>query len=251
MDKFTRAIEKAGPAAQAPADIPDTGHLQGLPRMAFSVPAERLLANRLVSTVPGHPEAAYYKLLRTRVLSAADANGWRLLGIAAVEPGQGGSLTAANLSLAIADTPGRSVILIDGHFRQPGLAGLFGITPTASLSEYLLQERPMSELACTLGLANHAVILEASRRVIAPEQWLSPAMEALLDTLKSEKDALILVDLPPVFAGDEVLLALERLDAVILVLDARKTTTARMQQALERLEGCHIAACVLNHASDH
>jgi Mrp family chromosome partitioning ATPase len=58
--------------------------------------------------------------------------------------------------------------------------------------------------------------------------------------------AIMLVDLPPVFADDDAMIIAEHLDAFLLVVDAGKTTKNQVKEALAMMQPTSCLGTVLN-----
>jgi Mrp family chromosome partitioning ATPase len=67
-----------------------------------------------------------------------------IIGVASLHPGDGATTTALCLAAALAEQE-RHVILVDGNFRAPRLAGLLGVQPTTSWQDVLAKGLSVSE----------------------------------------------------------------------------------------------------------
>jgi Mrp family chromosome partitioning ATPase len=82
--------------------------------------------NRVLLRVPDVGISRAYKILRTRVLHRLAANNWFTLGITGTAAGEGKSLTAVNLALALAQDVNTSVFLVDLDLQRPQLGAYLG-----------------------------------------------------------------------------------------------------------------------------
>src|SRR4030095_12052277 len=81
-----------------------------------------------------------YKILRTRVLRRLEANQWHSFAITGVTVGEGKTLTAINLAIALAQDPSTWVALIDLDLQRPRIAeylGMRSVRGEKGLSDYL------------------------------------------------------------------------------------------------------------------
>ena len=136
-------------------------------------------------------------MLRTNLQFAAVADRLGSLLITSPSPHEGKSLTAANLSIALAQASQR-VILIDGDLRRPYLHKLFGLSNSVGVTSALLQ----ADLGLDSLLQQTAVpglrVLTSGPVPPNPAQLLSAArMQELLVALQAEADMLILDSPPP------------------------------------------------------
>ena len=188
------------------------------------------------------PVIESYNVLRTNLQFATIGQHLRSLVITSSIPGEGKSLSAANLSIALAQSSQR-VILVDGDLRRPRLHKLFhlgnagGVT-TALLQdsfdlESLLQETPVPGLR----------VLAAGPVPPNPAQLLtSSRMRDLLATLQAETDILI-VDSPPATAFADAALLSTQVSGVLLVIEAGRTRRDMARKALDALK--HVNAPIL------
>jgi protein-tyrosine kinase len=93
------------------------------------------------------------------------------------------------------------------------------------------------------------VILPGGKRIRHSSELLSsPRVVQLVEELKSRyEDRLILFDMPPLFAGDDVIAFLPHVDAVMLVVEDGKVSREQLVHANELL-GEKSIGMVLNKA---
>lgn len=192
-----------------------------------------------------------FDVLRTRVSQAMAERGWRRIGITSPTHGCGKSFTASNLALALSRRPGSRTVLLDLDLRRPTLHNLFGITPVGALRDFLDGSQPMESLffragrGLALGLNSEAV---RDAGAILHAQETENALQALDVQLDPD---LVVIDLPPVLAGDDVLALSGKIDAVLIVADGSKTTAKEIKSCERLFEGrIPLMGVVLNRAED-
>src|SRR5688572_25513018 len=89
-----------------------------------------LHANRVVTTEVQHPVTDVYRSLRAKVIHTLNSRGKTTIGITSARHGEGKTLTAVNLAIAMAMDVNHSVLLVDADLRNPGVAHCLGIEPT-------------------------------------------------------------------------------------------------------------------------
>ena len=67
-----------------------------------------------------------YKILRTRVLRRLEANQWHSFAVTGVTAGEGKTLTAINLAMALAQDVNTWVFLVDLDLQRPRVADYLG-----------------------------------------------------------------------------------------------------------------------------
>ena len=252
MDRITKAIELANKrrvdvqAGRSATAVLDFGGLENIP-----VSQHTLEDSKLVAGLLNNPVSEYYRVLRTKLLRLMTQNGWKVIGVTGPDSSSGKSLTATNLSIAIAMEPNHSALLIDADLRKPALAKQFGVEPKKGLSEMLSGKAKLTDVFYSIGIPRHAVLFNARQQFGSSDLLMGKAVKSFIDEVKSNEDGVVAIfDLPPVFVGDDAIAMSSLLDAVVIVVDAGRTTKQQLQATLELLKDANIAGCVLNNAPD-
>ncbi len=210
-----------------------------------------LARNGLFADAAQSPITRSFDMLRTRVLQTLADRNWTRIAVTSPTHGCGKSFVAANLALSMARLPSCRTVLMDLELRDPQLAQLFGQKDATPLIEYLMGEQPLEghfrRIGRNLALAlNGEAVPRAAELLQDPE--FANAMGALRDLLQPD---VVIMDLPPALASDDVISLADQVDAVILVTDGT-TTTPEDVRACERLfEGrIPVLGTVLNRAQD-
>ena len=203
----------------------------------------------VVATTPQSRAAEQFRLLRTRIKQAERGRTIRSIAITSPSKGDGKSLTAANLALAMAQEFHQRVLLIDADFRRPAIAGLFGLSESPGLSDVLLGAAELD--AALVGLTDHRLtVLPAGTPALHPAELLgSSGMRRVLDTLRSRFDR-ILIDLPPVAPVADVHVVAGMTDGIVMVVRAGVTAKPAIEQALSGLDASKVLGLVLNDAEE-
>lgn len=218
---------------------------------ATTLKADTLAGNGLFTNPNDSAAGPAFDILRTRIVQAMTERGWRRLGVTSPTHGCGKSFTAANLALALARRPGSQTVLIDLDLRRPILHSLFGLTPTGALRDFLDGTQPMEALFVRVGRSlalglNGEPVPDAGDVLHAPDS--RSALEAMEVQLDPE---LVVIDLPPALVGDDVIAMADKLDAVLIVADATKTTAKDIRACEALFEGkVPLLGVVLNRAQD-
>ena len=191
-----------------------------------------------------------YRVLRTRVTQLMRPNGWKTLGITSPDAKAGKTLTAINLCMSLARDSSNEVVLLDADLRKSSLAQDLGVEveysivdylqdPELSVEDVLIQSESMPNLRFMPGRR------DASRA--HPELLSSRRMRELIAQLREYSDAAIMVvDLPPVFVGDDVISLAPSLDCFLLMVDETKTKSDELTEAAQLLAGHNLLGTVLN-----
>ena len=212
---------------------------------------QHLIGNGLFPMTSDDPAAAAFDHLRSRILHGLAQKCWRRVAISSPTHGCGKSFVATNLALSLARRPDSRTVLLDLDLRRPRLAGLLGISDAPPLADYLSGEQPLEAIfrrfGRTLALGvNGAPVPMAAEMLHSPET--AEALAAIGDLLDPE---VVLVDLPPVLAGDDVMAVAGLVDAVLLVTDGTRTTPEDIRASERVLEGrLPLLGVVLNRAEE-
>jgi non-specific protein-tyrosine kinase len=197
---------------------------------------------------PRSPAAEAYRTLRTNIQFSSLDKPLRTLLATSTAPDEGKSTTIANLAVTIAQAEQR-VILVDCDLRRPTLHSLFDLPNEAGLTSMILAAEdadiPLQETSVP-GLS----LLTSGPLPPRPADILgSRRMEAVIARLRGAAD-IVLFDTPPVVAVTDAAVLATRVDGVLLVFQAGKTSRDRGRQARQILEKvkANIVGVVLNNA---
>jgi tyrosine-protein kinase Etk/Wzc len=138
------------------------------------------------------------------------------------------------------------VILIDADLRRGSLNRRFETRRTPGLTELLLGA-PIEQVVQREVAPGLDFIPTGGEPPHAADVLLSPAMETLLDTLRTRYD-LVLIDTPPILAATDAGILASKVAAVFLVALAEKTTVSELQasQRAIRQSGAEVKGVLLN-----
>jgi len=257
MEQIEQALRKAREQRQAAGQRPmASGALPNfvLPaNVSYSrtrvVPLQSavLERNRVIATSLTHPVTDVYRSLRAQVLRGLVKLGKTTLGITSAGRGEGKTLTAVNLAIAIAMDANQTVLLVDADLRDPGVASCLGLAPELGLDDYLSGRATIADCLINPGLERLSILPARGRAGNSAELLASPQMAQLARELKGRyPDRLILYDLPPLLTVGDTLGFLSSLEATLLVVREGATRTADVKRAATLLDGHNLLGTVLN-----
>ncbi len=186
------------------------------------------------------------RALRTNILTSAGAEERRSLLVTSAAPGDGKSIVAVNLAVALGRS-GSRVLLIDADLRRPMLHQLLECRQRPGLSDVLTGTRKPSE-AIVSTRCSGVWLLPSGTGVSNPSEQLgSRRFKEFLEKL-SESFDWVIIDSPPVMAVTDPAVIAHMTSGVLFVVNARRTQQKVAQAALDRLEtaGATFAGVVLN-----
>jgi capsular exopolysaccharide synthesis family protein len=216
-----------------------------------------LQSKRIISHDITDPRSRAFDMLRTQVLQSMDLKGWKTLAVTSPTPACGKTLTALNLAISIARQPDRSVLLVDLDFRKPQVAACLGLKCDEGVLSVLEGRTTLSDAIIPARVNNlRFMVLPTASTIRSSELISSRAMTAMLEDIKREYHSkTIIVDLPPILSGDDVIAILPQMDCVLLVAAVGTTTVAQIKECNRHLESAEVVRIALNKvletSSDH
>lgn len=195
-----------------------------------------------------------YKILRTRVLRRLEANQWHSFALTGVTAGEGKTLTAVNLAIALAQDVNTWVALVDLDLQRPRVAEYLGMRNThgeKGLGDYLLGNATFENIVYQPDIERLAVIPNFTPVTNSSETLTSPRMAELMQALEAEAPRRILIfDMPPVLAADDVLAFAPQIDGLLLVVAEGTTDRNSLRRAKEVLAEMNLLGVVLNRSAE-
>jgi len=193
--------------------------------------------------------AAAYRMLRTRILQRTRSNRWNTIGVTSPAPGDGKSLTALNLALAIAREGNSNVFLIDLDMRSPKMCQYLGAIPPVEIIDYFTGDAPPQDVLFSIGVDNLTLAGTLTRTDQASELLATGRVEELFEYIRGvAPEPLIIVDLPPLLSTDDAIIIAPKVDACLLVLSEGKSRRDGAAKALELLSDFKLAGIILNRS---
>ena len=185
-----------------------------------------------------------YGILTLKVQRWREQTGGRVLVVTSAAGGEGKSLTALNLSMALASSVEGRVLLVDCDLRRPQVHERLGLKDPQGFSDLLaLTDRDVSPFVSKVG---NLSVMPGGSQVSDPVGLLSSRRTREILARLREEYQLIVLDSPPIvpIADSHFLAGLA--DGVMLVIRARQTRRELLQRAVESLGATNILGVVLN-----
>ncbi len=202
---------------------------------------------RLVSLT----DPASYGAERFRALAArlAHADRGRVIQVTSSAVGDGKSLVAANLAIALSRQPNGRVLLIDGDLHNPMLPSLFGVRPGPGLGDWWACEAIALEGYLQRIEGTTLSVLTAGSSAHSSDLLQSPAIAGLLATQRQCFDWIV-IDSPPILPMADANLWARVVDGTILVVRESETRLKQLLEGIRALDAAKVLGCVLNDASE-
>jgi polysaccharide biosynthesis transport protein len=207
--------------------------------------SEHYQNNRLaVLTDPDSIAAQQYNILALKVQKWMTQTGGKTLVITSSTGEEGKSLTALNLSLALASVMGGGVLLVDCDLRLPQIQDRLALQSDPGLADLLVSKS--DDARPYISRIGDLDVMPAGTNSVQQTRLLSsPRGREVLSKLRDQYRVIVL-DSPPVvpIADSHTLSGLA--DGVVMVVRARRTRPELLERALSSLEAKNLIGVVLN-----
>jgi len=199
----------------------------------------RKLSDKLIALKHPHsPVTESYRIIRSRIRFKPTDKLTRSIMVTSSMPEEGKSVTAANLAVVFAQANYKTVI-VDADLRHPALHELFEVHNEVGLGDMLSStEIKIADCVQDTSVKNLKILTCGTPLLDPSERLGSERMKDILDELKSVA-SVIIVDSPPVLVYADAIVLSGRLDGVIMVIQAGKSTRGAITQALFDLQNAN------------
>jgi capsular exopolysaccharide synthesis family protein len=195
---------------------------------------------------PRSPAAEAYRQLRTNLMYSLVSRNLSSILITSATPGEGKSVTAANLALSLVQA-GKRVILVDADLRSPTQHRLFNVTNRRGLTDLVLEPGRGEQLLQATVVPDLWIVPSGALPPNPSELLGSEHMGEVACWLAGWADYVIYDSPPALLVTDAVVLS-RFVDTTVLVVRAGETTIPDLNAAWESLRAVEsdLAGVVLN-----
>jgi Mrp family chromosome partitioning ATPase len=203
---------------------------------------------RIVGSDSRDSRSRAFNLLRTRLVNVLEGDSPRLVGITSATPAAGKSFISTNLAMSLAKVSEGPVILVDLDLRRGSVATQLGLdVSSGGLSDLLQGTVTLQDIAVRIADSHLTVVPTQVVNHESAELLVGDRFLAMIGALRRQAaNAIVLFDLPPVFANDDAMLSIGQLDGYILVVDSTETSKAHVHEAMAMLAPGRCLGTVLN-----
>lgn len=178
--------------------------------------------------------AESYRMLRSNLEFARVDRPIHTILVTSSLPGEGKTVTAANLAIAFA-LEGRRVLLVDADLRKPAVHTLFDVPNTQGLTTMLRSDTVTLESVAHTNEQERLKVLTSGPLPPNPAEMLgSQRMLTVLQRLQAGQDVLI-IDSPPLRVVTDAAILSAFVDGTLLVIDASKSRRPAVRLGREAL----------------
>ena len=209
--------------------------------------ADQLAKNRCVSMVPNAQESEHYKVLRTNIMQRTKEKNWNTIMITSVQPGEGKTLTAINLSAAFAKEFNKTVLLVDCDLRRQKIHDYLNFSSEKGIVDYLVNNCELKDLIVWPNIEKLTLISGGKTISESTELLGSPKMKSLVDEIKHRyDDRYVIFDVPPILGGADAIAFAPMVDCILMVVEEGRTSVKDVKKALELIPTEKFLGYVLN-----
>ncbi len=232
--------------------LPSSEELQpGAPKKAGrlrrrAAPVDPGRAELIVHDRPTSALAEAARSIRTNLTFANPDHPFKKLLVTSAAPSEGKTTVACSIAIALAQS-GQRVCIIDCDLRKPRLHRIFDRVGHAGLTNVLLGDATIEEVAAPTQVPNLDVVPSGPIPPNAADVVQSERFRKLIDELASRYDRIV-IDSPPLVAVTDAAIISTIVDGTVYVLRAFSTTRGLARQGLRALTDVDapVAGTVLN-----
>lgn len=235
----------AGPRPGAPGDAPPP-EVRGPRRAAVSMNGYSPLM--VAHHDRGSKRTEEYRALRTN-LQAQYQDGRFCILVTSADPGEGKTVTCANLAVVLAERPEFRTLLVDCDLRRGKIASLFGIEKSPGMADLLRAQASLADVVRTTSHTNLFVI--PCGRVEADDVGGllgKPEVDEIIGKLRHDYDY-VLLDTPPLNRVSDAGILGRATHEALLVVRMYKTHRESVDKAVRLLHAANVkpVGVVLTH----
>lgn len=204
----------------------------------------------IASQDPFSPVSEAYRMVRSNIQFMSVDRPAKIIMVTSATPGEGKSITAANLGVVMAQA-GLKTIIVDADLRRPTQHQIFQVPHLGGLTDLLCApELEINGHLKNTGVPNLHLVTCGVLPPNPSELLGSQRMGQLLAHLNELADVVIF-DSPPAVAVTDAAVLSNRVDGVVLVTQAGKTRRDLARQAVLNLKqaGANIFGGMINRVS--
>ena len=166
--------------------------------------------------------------------------------VTSAAPGEGKTMVAVNLAMAISQEIQRKAILVDADLRKPSIH--LDRSPGAKgLVNYLSDGTGLSEILIDSEMENLKIIMAGPSSNKSSELIGSKKMGEFLKSLhESEDNSYVIIDSPPIISTTEPILLSKMVDGIVFVVMADRTPKQSVSRSIKSIDRQKIIGVVFN-----
>jgi protein-tyrosine kinase len=266
MSKIEQALEKAvrmretmhetvsETVVAGPSGAPESQAVFNRFEVGDALVNKALIDKHLVCiTDPFSSVSEQFKKLKARVLNLMPKEDFRkTIMVTSSDIGEGKSVVAINLAVALSNELDYTVLLVDTDLRKPSIHRYFGIEPEYGLSDYLTGRVALDDVLIKTGIGKLIILPAGNVPDNSAELLSSEKMKMLVHELKHRyKDRYIIFDSTPLLVTADPLMLGMQMDGVVFVIQEGRTSQQAALQSMSLMKGWNILGAVFNNVPEY
>jgi len=176
-----------------------------------------------------------------------EASGQKVFAFTAPKSGAGVSSLASNVTLVMAwDFLDQRILLVDAHLEGPTLHVAFSAHPQPGLLDYLVNGQELARVRQTTFLPNLDLIAGGAASGPVSSPFDLKRFSDFLEDIRQHYDFAI-IDCPPVLEASDAQVICEKVDGVVIIVEANRLRYEVLQACLDELSPqSRLAGCIFN-----
>lgn len=201
---------------------------------------------------PRGPIAEQFRSLRNSITALNPEGAPRSIVLTSALRGEGKSVAAINLAVAMAEIQGARILILDANLHRPAIEHYFSLPRRAGLTELLRGQCPIDRAVRATSIANVSVMGPGSLPRNPSELLGSDRVRSTIGQLK-QRFSYILIDTPEALNISDASLLGAMADGILLVVRLGVTPRNFVEQVhnqLETLGGNVLGTCLTGAPQD-
>jgi len=257
MSKIEKALEKAIQMRETPkGGVSDTVIASDHPRYDIGdtiIDKARVNSHIVCITDPFSLASEQFKKLKARILKESSKKDFlNTIMVTSSDMGEGKSMIATNLAVALSNELDYTVLLVDADLRNPSINRYFGIKQEYGLNDYLAGKVNLHDILIKTGIGKLSILPAGNPQANTTELLSSDKMKMLVQELKLRyMDRYIIFDSSPLLVTADALHLGSYMDGIIFVIQEGRTSQKSAIQSLSLMKGWNILGVAFNNVPQY
>jgi protein-tyrosine kinase len=257
MSKIEKALEKAIQMREtSKGSVSDTLGISDHHRYDIGETIiDKAAVNRHIVCIndPFSLASEQFKKLKARILKETSKKDFlNTMMVTSSDMGEGKSIVATNLAVALSNELDYTVLLVDADLRNPSIHKYFGIEQEHGLNDYLSGKVKLRDIFIKTGIGKLSILPAGNPQENTTELLSSEKMKLLVQDLKLRyKDRYIIFDSSPLLVTADALHLGNYMDGIIFVIQEGRTAQKSAIQAISLMKGWNILGVAFNNVPQY
>jgi len=186
--------------------------------------------------------------LRAEVIRSMDLKSWKILAVTSPTPDCGKTLTAINLALSMARKSERPVCLVDLDLRKAHVSASLGLRDRKGALDVIEGRTDVDGATVVASVGGSRLeVVPTTSCSHSSDLVASIAMKTFLQDLAGRgQSRIVILDLPPLLSGPDVISILPQIDCVLLVAAVGTSKVSEIEECYKYLRATNVVRFVLN-----